>query len=96
MGEFDFLRNHGFGVVYGAEAVKQKIIELGHTDPTRKKNMNDTITIDGTEATLVPVTDVKHYVISFDADGNEIRTEVEAPVFVQGEEGPVATEYVLQ
>jgi hypothetical protein len=56
----------------------------------------DIINVDGAEATLVP-TDVKHYAITFDADGNEVRTEVaapEAPVFVQGEEGAVASEYV--
>jgi hypothetical protein len=28
-GEFDFLRNHGFGVVYGEKEVRQKIKELG-------------------------------------------------------------------
>lgn len=56
--------------------------------------MENIITVDGTDIPMVPVTDVKHYVITFDADGNEIRTECEAPVFVQGEEGPVATEYV--
>jgi len=26
--EFDFLKEHGFGVVYGAENVKKKIAEL--------------------------------------------------------------------
>lgn len=56
--------------------------------------------IDTVEAPLVPtmeVTDIKHYRIDIDADGNEVRTEVDAPeVFVQGEEGPVASEYVEQ
>jgi hypothetical protein len=51
--------------------------------------------VDG-EAIPLQITDVKHYAISFDAEGNEVRTEIEAPVFVQREEGPVATEYVTQ
>lgn len=28
-GEFDFLREHGFGVVYGEKAVRDKIKEIG-------------------------------------------------------------------
>jgi len=38
--EFDFLKQHGYGVVYGADAVRQKIIELGHLDPKERK-MNE-------------------------------------------------------
>jgi hypothetical protein len=49
-----------------------------------------------TQEMAMALTDVKHYAITFDADGNEIRTEVEAPVLgdVQEGEGPVATEFV--
>lgn len=45
--EFDFLRQHGFGVCYGAKAVKQKIFELGHCDPIKEITMNE-----NTQATM--------------------------------------------
>lgn len=68
--------------------------KLGYNDPTKERTMEDIITVDGTDIPVVPITDVKHYTVTFDAGGNEVRTECEAPVFVQGEEGAVATEYV--
>lgn len=58
--------------------------------------MNDNVynipDVDSVEATLVPITDIKHFVV--DPVTGE-RTEVEAPVFgdVQAGEGEVATEY---
>lgn len=44
MSEFDFLKQHGFGVVYGAEAVHNKIKELAMSDnltENTKTNEND-------------------------------------------------------
>lgn len=57
--------------------------------------MNDiaNLPVVGGEDISLAITDVKHYTISLDSDGNEVRTECEAPVYVQTE-GEVATEYV--
>lgn len=52
MQEFDFLRKHGYGVVYGAEAVKQKIIELGSVEPKGKNNMNEITDTQANEYTI--------------------------------------------
>jgi CBS domain-containing protein len=48
--EFDFLKQHGYGVVYGADAVRAKIIELGRLSQ-KEKNMDTTMN------TEVPVTE---------------------------------------
>lgn len=36
MNDFDFLREHGYGVVYGAEEVRRKIIELSNNEEEDK------------------------------------------------------------
>jgi len=40
MNEFDFLKQHGYGVVYGADAVRAKINSLGH-NKNKEKQMTD-------------------------------------------------------
>lgn len=99
--EFDFLRQHGFGVVYGAEEVKQKIIELGHLateggiqEPEGKKmNIESTTVTPVTEAGLAEAA-----LYSFneatgqfeDADGNAVEVTTEEAGYTQSE-GDIAS-----
>ena len=39
MNDFDFLRDHGYGVVYGEKAVRQKIIDLAIKSPIKERTM---------------------------------------------------------
>lgn len=53
MNDFDFLRKHGYGVVYGEEATRKLINTLGHNGPRKGNKMNEI-----TEVTVEPTVDV--------------------------------------
>lgn len=85
MNEFDFLRKHGFGVVYGEKAVRQKIIDLAIKSPKER-----TMTYEQATADLELVeAGVAEIAIKLDAEGNPIEATEEVG-FVT-DEGVVAT-----
>ena len=46
MNDFDFLRDHGYGVVYGEKAVRQKIIDLAIKSPKERTMTYEQATAD--------------------------------------------------
>jgi len=71
MNDFDFLKDHGFGVVYGEKNVRKLINQLGHTDPRKGNDMND-IALEQIDAT-VELTPTEAPAITPDAAAGEVQ-----------------------
>ena len=68
MNDFDFLREHGYGVVYGEKNVRKLINQLGHTDPRKGNDMN----VETTD-TPVELTPTEAPALAPDAPASEVQ-----------------------
>jgi len=68
LNDFDFLRDHGYGIVYGEKAVRQKIIDLAIKSRKERTMTYEQAT---TDLELVEA-GVAEVAIKFDAEGNPI------------------------